>query len=939
MSRVLLALLFLLIGLTSYSQTEIKGSVIDGEANIPLAGVNIKILDKLAGTVSNPNGEFTFRTNELLPFSIVISMVGYQTQTILIEREISNLDIKMLEQVIFGEEVVISASRVQETVLESSVSVEKMDIREINSTGAPNFYDALANIKGIDMNSHSLLFKFPNSRGFNGEANYRFTQLVDGIDNAPPGLSFSAGNINGVSQMDVESVELIMGASSALYGPGGMSGTMLITSKNPFEYPGLTASVQSGVMNIGSAESTATPMVDANIRFAKSFNNKFAFKIVAGYLQATDWVGTDYRNRNDMNNPNINHYQNPGYDGVNVYGDDVIVPVNLKDYSDNIADGVATAQGYVPGTPEYINEFDRVSALVPDQLVTRTGYTEAELYDHNTYNIRTRASMNYRFNPKLELELQGGYTKGSSIYTAQNRFALKDFAALSGKLELRSPDFFIRAWAVQEDAGNTFDFGSSTSQFNEAWKSSEDWYTDFVNTFVSSAIYPGGSPSNQLSYYLARVNADNRDPDGNIPDPSKPSRPLPGTAEFDALWNPIISRPTSEGGGLVVDKSSMYHFEGLYDFSKHMKKTSLQIGASHRIYNLNTNGSVFFDTPGNPIIQHQFGAFGQLIQPFFNDRLKATISGRFDKNQQFDAQFTPRLSLVYSLDKEKQHNVRASTQTAFRFPSSADQWVDILIGELDINGNNFDFRVIGGNKEVHEQYNLTSENVYALSGNNPFIGVPESETFNIPIFRPETVTALEIGYKGLYMQKALYIDAYFFHNTFNSFHAKQALAQNPGTSNENRYITTISAEQAVVTYGWAIGADLMLPKGYIAKANIVNNTIDVGSNAGTGFQSRFNTPPYKINLSLSNYHIYKNIGASISYRWQDTFDWQSDFGSTVIESYSTLDAQVSVKLPRWSSIVKVGGSNLLNQYYYTGFGNSAIGGLYYVSVTFDEFLN
>jgi iron complex outermembrane recepter protein len=922
----------------SFAQVEISGKVLDIVTKTPLAGVNIRIQNKLVGTVSNPQGEFRLRSKESLPFKLVISMIGYKNQEVSIERSVDNLTINMEEQIYLGEEVVVSASRIQENVLRSSVSIEKMDIRAINSTGAPNFYDALANIKGIDMNTHSLLFKLPNSRGFNGETNYRFNQLMDGIDNAPPGLSFSAGNINGLPQIDVESVELIMGASSALYGPGGMNGTLLITSKNPFEYPGLSASVQTGILNIGSGGSSISPMVDANFRYAKTFNNKFAVKVVAGYLKAQDWAATDYRNRLDLDNPNINQYFNPGYDGVNVYGDDVVVPVNLEDFGPQIADGVAQGQGLVPGTPEYDAEVARVIGLIPNQLVTRTGYNETDLYDYNTYNFRSRVSLNYRINSDLELELFGGYTKGSSIYTAQSRFALNDFEAYNAKLELKSPDFYIRAWTTKEDAGKTYNVGGSALQLNEAWKSSEDWYSDFISSFVTSYIYPGGSPIN-VSYYLARVAADNRDPDGRIQNPFEIARPLAGTEEFNQLWQPIISKPVSEGGGLAIDHSSMYHVEGMYDFSKFFEHTVLQAGISNRIYNLNTDGTLFFDTPGNPIVQNEFGAFMQLIQPFFRERLTLTLSGRYDKNSSFMGRFTPRMSLVYSLDKEKLHNVRASTQTAFRFPATPDQWVDLSLGQMNINGKQFNFRVIGGNTEVHQAYNITNQNVYALSGNNPFIGVPKNEPYQVPVFRPETVTALEIGYRGLYFDKLLFVDGYFFHNTYDSFNAKQALAQYPGTANENRYITTISTESPVVTYGWAIGADLMMPGGFLLKSNLMNNSIDLGSNNTAGFQSRFNTPAYKINIGLTNYHLVKNMGFSISWRWQDSFDWESDFGKTVIPSYATLDAQVSIKLPTWSSVVKIGGSNLLNQYYATGLGNSAIGGLYYVSVTFDEFLN
>jgi iron complex outermembrane receptor protein len=938
MKQLFLLLSALLIATISFAQVNISGKILDKVSQDPLAGVNIKLKHKLVGTVSNPNGEFNFKTKENLPFEIEISMIGYKTQAIKIESNNSNLAINMVEEIYFGEEIIVSASRVQENILQSSVTVEKMDIREINATGAPNFYDAIANIKGIDMNTHSLLFKLPNSRGFNGETNYRFNQLIDGIDNAPPGLSFAAGNINGLSQLDVESVELIMGASSALYGPGGMNGTMLITSKNPFEYPGLSASIQTGLLNIGSEATGATPMVDVNLRYAKSFNDKFAFKIVASYLKAQDWAATDYRNRLDMDDTNLDHYTNPGYDGVNVYGDDVIVPVNLQDHAQSIAEGVAEQQGFLPGTPEYDNAVAQVINRVPDQLVTRTGFKEADIHDYDTYNFRSRLSLNYRINPVLELELQGGYTIGTSIYTAQTRYSLNNFQAYNSKLELKSPDFFIRAWAVKENAGNTFDVGGTALKFNEEWKPSAKWYEDFVSQFTVAYLFPGGNPLN-TSYLLARQFADNRDQNGIIQNPLLPARPIPGTSEFNQIWNELIEKPISEGGGQVVDHSAMYHFEGMYDFSKFFNKTSLQVGASNRIYSLNSDGTIFFDKPGEPIMQNQFGAFGQLTQPFYRERLKVTISGRYDKNSNFDGQFTPRMSLVYSLDRDKNHNIRASTQTAFRFPATADQWLNLSLGQMNIDGKQFNFRVIGGNEEVHEFYNINNQNVYALSGNNPFIGVPESEPYQVPVFRPETVTALEIGYKGLYFNKLLYLDTYFFHNTYNSFHAKQALAQNPGTANENRYITTISAENPVITYGWAVGADMKMPGGFLLKGNLMNNSIDLGDNQTSGFQSRFNTPAYKINISLVNYHILKNLGFSVSWRWQDSFNWESDFGKTNIPSYNTLDAQVSMKLPQLSSVVKVGGSNLLNQYYATGLGNSTIGGLYYVSVTFDEFLN
>ena len=94
-----------------------------------------------------------------------------------------------------------------------------------------------------------------------------------------------------------------------------------------------------------------------------------------------------------------------------------------------------------------------------------------------------------------------------------------------------------------------------------------------------------------------------------------------------------------------------------------------------------------------------------------------------------------------------------------------------------------------------------------------------------------------------------------------------------------------------------------------------------------------------MNIGLSNFRILKKYGFNLTYRWQDAFSWESDFGVAEIESFGTIDAQVNMKLAQWSSVVKVGGSNILNQYYVSGFGNSSIRALYYISVAFDEFLN
>jgi len=232
--------------------TTVTGTISEKNSGSALIGVNVAVKDALEGTITGNDGAFELKTSVPLPFRVIISMIGYQSQEIEITHNSSGLEIYLEEQVYLGQEVVVSASRIPESIMRSPVSIEKLSGIDIQQTSTANFFDGLHQLKGVDMNVHSLTFRYPNTRGFTGEANLRMNQIIDGIENIPPGLSFSAGNIFGVSQLDIDNVELLVGASSALYGPGGVNGTLIMTSKDPYQYQGLSVSAQGGMMNLGA---------------------------------------------------------------------------------------------------------------------------------------------------------------------------------------------------------------------------------------------------------------------------------------------------------------------------------------------------------------------------------------------------------------------------------------------------------------------------------------------------------------------------------------------------------------------------------------------------------------------------------------------------------------------------------------------------------------
>jgi outer membrane receptor protein involved in Fe transport len=81
----------------------------------------------------------------------------------------------------------------------------------------------------------------------------------------------------------------------------------------------------------------------------------------------------------------------------------------------------------------------------------------------------------------------------------------------------------------------------------------------------------------------------------------------------------------------------------------------------------------------------------------------------------------------------------------------------------------------------------------------------------------------------------------------------------------------------------------------------------------------------------------KRIGVGVTFRWQDSFMYESDFVSGVVPAYSTLDAQITYKFPAIKSLIGIGANNLLNQYYVNAMANPAIGGLYYVRFAYNIF--
>lgn len=887
-----------LLSLHSMAQSVvIKGNVKNANTKEGIPAVSVAIKGTQQGVYTDEKGEFSLSVSKL-PVTLVISSVGYEAKEITVSNALADVNVELATASTLGQEVVVSATRVATKILESPVSIERASATTIQGAPSASYYDVINNFKGVDMMASSLTFKTPTTRGFLGSGNVRFNQLVDGMDNQAPGLNFSVGGVIGLTELDVDNMELLPGASSALYGPGGMNGTLLINSKNPFKYQGLSVQVKQGIMHTDQKFRDVSPYFNWSMRWAHKITERLAFKITGELVQAKDWLAADYRNYNKATGQFIggDRITDPAYNGINVYGDEVARDIRP------IINNFASIPGYA----------SLIATLPSTMYVSRTGYTEKELIDPNTVNFKVGGSINYKITNRIEAILSGYWGTGNTVYTGSDRYSLQDMKMGQFKFELNSKNWLLRAYTTQENSGNSYNLTATTSFFNEAWKPTQQWLPEYVAGYLNSRLSLG--MTDQQAHIAARNFADQ-------------GRPLPGTTTFNNLFNFIkgipIGKPQSGapyGGGRFLDRSDLYNIEGQYNLSSVTKGfAEILIGGNYKKYVLNSQGTLFADSTGTIGIS-EIGAFAQVAKELFHEKLRLTVSGRFDKNQNFKERFTPRATALYRISKN--NNLRLSYQTAYRFPSTQMQWINLFVGG--------DYWLIGGHKNFRSYYGLNSNPVYAIVND-----VPTTEVVTVTDLKPESVSSIEFGYKGLNLNEKLLIDAYTYYGQYQDFLTRRLVMQNP-TTTKKKFSIPVNSTTKVKTYGFGIGVDYRLPANFSIGANFSSDNL---TDVPQGFQASFNTPKYRVNLKLANTGFGKNdrYAFNITYKWMDAYKFESDFINGTVPAINTLDAQLSYKIPKTRSVFKIGANNILNQYYVQGPGNPAIGGLYYVSFAYNVF--
>lgn len=923
---------FLIIATAALAQTKrISGVVKDKKSGESLISASVIIKGTTTGVQTDPDGKFSIELDLSSPKTLEVSYLGYQQFEVVVDGSVPNITIEMETINMVGQEVVISGSRVSETILESPATIQKLNAREISEVASGDFYGSLSTLKGVDVTTTSMGFQAINMRGFNTTAPVRIVQFIDGMDNQAPGLNFPVGNLVGANDLDLESIEVISGPASALYGPNAFQGVVSMRTKNPYDYPGLSVKIQGGTRNY----------IDGQFRFARAFGKekRFALKVTGQYKRADDWIADD--------------------SVANRYGD-IETDVDLSSIVEQAQDDPSYTQEERDDFIALNNWLGLVSPnAYPGTInVQAPGYMENEIADNETFSGKASASLHYRFKHGIEANATYKFGIGTAVYQASNRYSINNIMFQQVKAEVTGRNWLFKAYSTFEDAGKSYD--AVFTAINISKEGISDYVGEYLGAYfdtlkIMTEDFDDDATSEEvaIAHQHAREVAD---ANGWI---------AAGSTKFDSLRTAIINNADLQTGSKFTDRSNLQHVEGQYNFD--YPWLDILVGASFRRYDPQSFGTIFSDTlvnaadtmeNGSADLSAEFvdlsvwevGGFLQLSRKFFNDNLKVMASVRVDKHVNFPVQFSPRAAIMYNL---KGHIFRVAAQSAFRTPTLQNQFIRLDVGPLTIAGN------LNGWDNLYTLNSVTMFNEFLDSVQTQGVwfdsvydvAARKLQTYNAKKIRPEQVKTIELGYRGVFFKK-LYVDATWYYNWYTDFIGEirvvqpknavageqsgvdQLLSYTPSNESYTRYQIPVNATQQVRSTGATVGLAYYINDKYSATVNytwakLIDDDIDDNIIPG------FNTPEHKINLGVKGRNIWKGLGFAANFQWVDSFYWQSTFGDGTVPSYSFLDLSISYDIPKWFTTLRVGGSNIYNMKRQEAYGSPKVGAMVYGSILFD----
>jgi outer membrane receptor protein involved in Fe transport len=537
-----------------------------------------------------------------------------------------------------------------------------------------------------------------------------------------------------------------------------------------------------------------------------------------------------------------------------------------------------------------------------------------------------------------------------------------NFGIQQHKLEYKTKNFTARAYKSIESSGNTMQFEAlggylffaqpggplafSANYFGTYFQNlvgqiHPDPVTG-INAILSGILF-GGDTSMYDRYVTPKMNYLAH---GAARQAANANMLVPGSAAFNEAYDRIAKTPIADGGAVVLDNTLSNSYEATYDLSDLVTGFEMVIGGSHREYVLRSNGTLFTDYDG-PITTSETGLFASVQRDIFDGAISLNGALRYDKAQNYDGSFTPRLGALINL--APRHNLRISYQTAMRTPTMQDMYIGlrsgtqsgfpiVLFGSSPDSVDRFTTDFING--ATGASYTVTGDMVMNNSYRAEQFLAGSFEVAELDNVEPEYVQSREIGYRYNGKKFSLDVNAYWA-NYRNFIASKNVAVPFYGSVANGSALAAVQArdvaifavdnntDELVSTMGLDIGLDAKIFEKFDFGAKFAYNEMD-RSNIDPNYETSFNTPKVRGRLSLGSTEIGKNFGFNLSASYHNAFLYESSFADGIIPANWVFNASMSFDVPELQSKVKIGAVNLTGDDYvsipYTGL----IGSQYYV---------
>ena len=709
---LLLACLFVGIGLATAQTQTVTGVVISEEDGQPVIGASVLVKDTQLGTITGIDGDFKLTNVPSSAKTIVISYIGMQTVEVAIKENIKvymKSDSEMLDEV-----MVVAYGTAKKSAFTGSASVVKGE--ELEKRQVSNLTNALSGtVSGVQTTSS------------NGQPGTSATVRIRGIgsmyaSNTPlyvvDGMPFE-GDISSINTQDIESMTVLKdAAAAALYGARGANGVILVTTKK-----GKT----------GEATITAEARWGVNSRMIKNYDvlerpdtymENLYTALYNGY-----YYNSGYTAEKAHQTANSNLVSSLGYQIYTVPTDQYLIGRNGRlnpnatlgytdgDFyytPDNWADNSFSnemRQEYnisARGGTEKMNYYISAGYLTDNGVIANSGFDR----------ISTRLNVDYQVKEWLKIGSNVGYTNSTSRYpdeqtnssSSMNAFYIANMIAPIYPMFVRDA-----TGTIMRDANTgrpVYDYGSKAHS------------TNFSRNFMSISNPASDLAYNKTEYLMDILDAKwfaNVDIFDGLTFKATLGLHIDNTRYHD-VGNKYYGQSASNGGSVTQDVTRSYVLEQQYllNYKKEFGKHNIDVLAGYESMEYNAenvwaNGYNMYNdknwTVGNVIDKiNGSGSFSEIARI----GLLSRVSYDFDTKYYVSASFRRDASSRFHPDNRwgDFFSFSAAWDIAKEGFMSDAEWVNMLkvkasYGEQGNDG-------IGNNYAYVDQYQVTgAEGVFA----------------------------------------------------------------------------------------------------------------------------------------------------------------------------------------------------------------------------------